>query len=620
MSRIRQLSADLANQIAAGEVVERPASVVKELVENALDAGAAKVRVEIEQGGLLRIRVSDDGSGMDAEDATLCLLRHATSKIDRVEDLSHLRTFGFRGEALPSVASVSKLVLVTRAQGQPEGTEVQIDGGGAPRVKPAGCAVGTSIDVRDLFFNVPARKKFLKSTATESAHVGEVVTTAALARPDVSFSLMRDGRIAREFLRVGTRTERVAQVLGTGDGQLAQGEGERGPLRVEAYLSPPEKARAGATGLHLFVNGRPVRDRMLARAVGQAYGSVLEAGRFPVGVIYIELPPELVDVNVHPQKAEVRFADARALCDALTRELYGMTSRAFAIPSLGPPTRPWLPPTRNADPMPLRENAHPEHGRGYALPHPSPPPQGEGVRDSAPLFSPAEGAAPPFSPAGGSAPSFPSPSGWGGESPAEGSAPRDTLFANRPPLRFLSQVRKTFLLCEGIDGIYVVDQHAAAERVTFDRLRKAFVARAVAMQRLLVPEVVELSPLEVAVLEERPEDVTAVGLEIRAVGTNAVAVHAVPKLLARANPERLVRDLVAELTRQANRPFGGAADLVLATMACHASVRAGDALSPEEATALLASLEGIDFSGHCPHGRPIVMHLSFAELERRVGR
>ncbi|WP_394843718.1 DNA mismatch repair endonuclease MutL [Pendulispora brunnea] len=588
MSKIRQLSADLANQIAAGEVVERPASVVKELVENALDAGATKVRVEIEQGGLQRIRVSDDGSGMDAEDASLCLLRHATSKIDRVEDLSNLRTFGFRGEALPSMASVSKLVLITRDRDQSEGTEVQIDGGGTPRVKPAGCAVGTSIDVRDLFFNVPARKKFLKSTATESAHVGDVVTTASLARPDVSFTLTRDGRVAREMLRVATRAERVAQVMGFGDDRVAHGKGERGPLQIEAYLLAPEKARAGATGLHLFVNGRPVRDRMLARAVAQSYGSVLEAGRFPVGVVYLELPPEMVDVNVHPQKAEVRFSDARALCDALTRELYGVTSQAFAIPALGPPTRPWLPPPARTQVLPLSEPL---------LQPPRPLPAWE---DSSPSSS---------------------PYAYTGTGTGTGTEENhDSLFANRPPLRFLAQVRKTFLLCEGIDGLYVVDQHAAAERVTFDRLRKAFAARDVAMQRLLVPEVVELSPVEVAALEERPEDVAAVGLEVRAVGTHAVAVHAVPKLLVRANPERLVRDLVAELTRQANRPFGGAADLVLATMACHASVRAGDSLSPEEATALLASLEGIDFSGHCPHGRPIVMHLTFAELERRVGR
>ncbi|WP_394833225.1 DNA mismatch repair endonuclease MutL [Pendulispora rubella] len=623
MSKIRQLSSDLANQIAAGEVVERPASVVKELVENALDAGATKVRVEIEQGGLQRIRVSDDGSGMDPEDASLCLLRHATSKIDRVEDLSSLRTFGFRGEALPSMASVSKLVLITRDRSQSEGTEVQIDGGGTPRVKPAGCAVGTSIDVRDLFFNVPARKKFLKSTATESAHVGDVVTTASLARPDVSFTLTRDGRVAREMLRVTTRAERVAQVMGFGDDRVAHGQGERGPLQIEAYLLAPEKARAGATGLHLFVNGRPVRDRMLSRAVAQSFGSVLEAGRFPVGVVYLELPPEMVDVNVHPQKAEVRFTDARALCDALTRELYGVTSQAFAIPALGPPTRPWLPPpaASRAAAYPIREFTPREHGYAGAperLPHPNPPPEGEGAETSISELTPAVSAPG----VGGS--EAPGGLGWGG---AAGNAAwtatpveADSLFANRPPLRFLAQVRKTFLLCEGVDGLYIVDQHAAAERVTFDRLRKAFAARDVAMQRLLVPEVVELSPVEVAALEERPEDVAAVGLEVRAVGTNAVAVHAVPKLLVRANPERLVRDLVAELTRQANRPFGGAADLVLATMACHASVRAGDTLSPEEATALLASLEGIDFSGHCPHGRPIVMHLTFAELERRVGR
>jgi DNA mismatch repair protein MutL len=582
MSVIRRLSDGLANQIAAGEVVERPASVVKELLENALDAQATRVRVEIEQGGTMRIRVTDDGVGMDATDATMCLERHATSKILAIEDLLRLGTFGFRGEALPSVASVSKLTVVTRQKGADEGTEVAVLGGAPPRVKPAGCAVGTTIEVGDLFFNVPARKKFLKSTATESAHVGEVVTTAALGRPDVTFVLMRDGRLARELLRVDTRGERVTQVVG-GE-TFASGQAERGPLRLEAFLAPPERARAGATGLHIFVNGRPVKDRMLARAVAQAYGSVLEAGRFPVGVLYLELPPEMVDVNVHPQKAEVRFSDARALCDSVTRELYELTSKAFAIPALGPATRPWLPPVRPAQNSFERPNPIPENLFERTIAEPS-----ERI-----LLA--------------------------GSERSEEVGAQDQLFAHRPRLKFVAQVRSTFLLCEGIDGLYVIDQHAAAERVTFDRLRKGFVSRSIAMQQLLVPEVVELTPLEVALLEERQEDVLAMGLEVRAVGPNAVAVHAVPKLLHRANPERMVRDLLAELTREANRPLSGAKDLVLATMACHGSVRAGDRMSADEADALLAALEGIDFSGHCPHGRPVVTVMTFAELERRVGR
>ena len=277
MGTIHRLSNDLANQIAAGEVVERPASVVKELVENALDAGATRIRVEIDAGGLGRIRVTDDGAGMDAEDARLSMERHATSKIATLDDLTRIASFGFRGEALPSIGSVSRLVMTTRARGADEGTELVVEGGGEPRVRPAGCAVGTSVEVGELFFNVPARRKFLKATATESAHVGEVVLLAALARPDVSFTLVRDAKVAREYLRVGSRRERALSAIG--EDRLEPCLGERGPMQLEAYLSAPERARAGAVALHLFVNGRPVKDRQLARAVAHAYASVLEPGR-----------------------------------------------------------------------------------------------------------------------------------------------------------------------------------------------------------------------------------------------------------------------------------------------------------------------------------------------------
>jgi DNA mismatch repair protein MutL len=633
MGRVQRLPSDLANQIAAGEVVERPSSVVKELVENALDAGATRVKVEIDQGGTTLVRVSDDGMGMEADDAALALERHATSKIHTKEDLFTLRTFGFRGEALPSIASVSRLRLVSRARGASEGTEVVVDGGGAPRARPAGAAEGTSVEVRDLFFNVPARRKFLKSIGTEAAHVSEAVMLAALARPEVSFFLVRDGKAAREYLRVGSRRERAAQTL---EGERLEAcLGERGPLRIEAHLAPPERARAGAVGLTLLVNGRPVRDRALARAVAQAYGSVLEPGRYPVGVVYVDLPPDQVDVNVHPQKAEVRFAEGRALFDAVMRELHAALARAFSLPKLG--ARAWNPLAGGAAPRSEPDSAEPSTlayardpwqlaaARAGAL---SPVVASELAGDPSTQRSAlaettsVEGAADDdqrvtltsLDPTGG-----PAAAGAAGTA----SALEPALFAGvgfYGSLEFLAQIRTTFLVCAGPDGLYVLDQHAAAERVTFHRLRSAFASRSIAMQRLLIADMVELLPAEVAALEENADAVAALGVELRAVGPSAVAVHAVPTLLARARPERIVRDLVAELGRAARRPFGDAADLVLATMACHGSVRAGDVLSREEAVALLRALDDIDFAGHCPHGRPVVTRIGYDELEKRVGR
>jgi DNA mismatch repair protein MutL len=605
VGRIHKLSDELANQIAAGEVVERPASIVKELVENALDANATRVVVDVERGGTALVRVTDDGDGMTADDALLALERHATSKIRTLEDLFRLGTFGFRGEALPSIASVSRLVLRTRARGASEASEIEVMGGRPPVVRPAGGAIGTTLEVRDLFFNVPARRKFLKATATESAHVGDVLLGAALARPDVTFTLSRDGRVVREYLRVASRSER-AKVASAGE-TLSHVVAERGPLRIEAMLAAPERARSGATGLSLLVNGRAVRDRVLARAVAHAYGSVLEGGRYPVGVVWLDLPAELVDINVHPQKAEVRFTDARGVFDGITRELHAQLAHAFGLPELNHPfahhhpQQRFAPPTLRAldetAPFTLPSFVTPsEPSRpGTTLSPPTSLPRPELPKTLLPESNLFISEAPPSS------------SLWS----------RPGLYAT---LRFVGQVRATFLVCEGDDGLYVLDQHAAAERVTFDRLRRAHASRTVATQRLLVPEVVELPPSDVAVLEEHIDEVARVGVEVRAVGDGAVAVHALPVLLARAEPARVVRDLASELSRAGGRAFGGAVDLVLATMACHGSIRAGDAISPEEARALLSALDGVDFAGHCPHGRPVVMRLAWGELERRVGR
>ncbi|MBX3225698.1 MAG: DNA mismatch repair endonuclease MutL [Labilithrix sp.] len=600
MGRIHKLPDELANQIAAGEVVERPASVVKELLENALDAGATRVTVDVESGGTALVRVVDDGDGMTPADAALALERHATSKIHALADLFRLGTFGFRGEALPSIGSVSKLTLRTRPKDASEAHEIVVEGGRTVATRPAGGATGTTIEVRELFFNVPARRKFLKATATESAHVGEVVLGAALARPDVTFTLSRDGRIVREYLRAPSRAER-ARAASSGE-NLAHVTAERGPIRIEAMLAAPERARSGATGLALLVNGRPVRDRQLARAVAHAYGSVLDSGRYPVGVVWIDLPPELVDVNVHPQKAEVRFTDARGVFDAVTRELHAVLAHTFQLPDAGGSPYAHLGararearfelPTLQALGQIAQRVLDDQSAAGATVAPPTTLPRPEPI----PIPVPAENL-------------------FLAERTSTGAGAG--LYAT---LRFVGQVHGTYLLCEGEDGLYILDQHAAAERVTFDRLRRAHASRALPTQRLLVAEIVELPPADVAALEENADEVLRLGVELRAVGDGAVAVHALPALLKKPDPARVVRDLASELGKSGGRAFGDALDLVLATMACHGSIRAGDAIAPEEVKALLFALDAVDFGGHCPHGRPVVMRLPWNELERRVGR
>ncbi len=667
MAAINVLPPDLASQIAAGEVVERPASVAKELVENALDAGAQRCDVALEGGGVTTLRVLDDGSGMSEADARLAVERHATSKLRAFDDLKRIASFGFRGEALPSIASVSRFTLRTREVAASAGVELVVEGGGPPTVRPAGIAAGTEVRVQDLFFNVPARRKFLRSTSTEAGHVVETIEALALARPDVTFTVERDGRLVREWLRAADRSERVRDAIG--DVPLVSVAGDRGPLRVEAFLSRPEQARSGATGLRLLVNGRVVRDRAVAATIAQAYGSVLERGRYPRGVVYLDLAPELVDVNVHPQKAEVRFADPRAVTDAL----YGLLSRELASALSLPRPQRFAWGARKPGPGSLPDPAAPgTGGRGQAGasdpghaegsvavdrtivaastpdgrdaaawagdPAPAPvPAMGQGATVSAPETpctaratpEPAEGD--PWGLFGPPGDSSPHGAGRSAVERLDAGMPlgvRDSAASPSRPrpdvewrsLRFLAQVQKTYLVCEGRDGLYVVDQHAAAERVNFHRLRKAYAAREVAAQALLFPLVMEAPATEVALVEEHTAAIAAVGFDLRVRGPQTLSIHAVPRLLQRASPERLVRDLVAELTRAGGRGFSDAIDLTLARMACHGAIRAGDSISAAEASTLLMALDEADFAGFCPHGRPVVAFTSWSELERKVGR
>jgi len=605
-SRVAVLPPELASQIAAGEVVERPSSAVKELIENALDAEASRVDVEIEGGGITRLSVADDGFGMNETDARLSLERHATSKLRAFADLTHVATFGFRGEALPTIASVSRFSLRTRERGSDVGTRVLIDGGKLLSAEPVGMPSGTQVEVSDLFYNVPARRKFLRSTGTESGHVTEAVEQAALSRPDITFTLTRDGRKVRELLRAAERAERVRQVCDLDD--LATCQGERGPLRVEAFLSRPEQARAGAGGLSILVNGRPVRDRAILVTIAQAYGSVLERGRYPRGVVYVDLAPELVDVNVHPQKAEVRFADARAASDAVYQILSKALVSAFSLPPVSRAS--WgRAPAKVAEPA-----ATPREEPAY--------------RPAAAVSSAREL---PFdvlmAAAQRPAPAPPASEPESGAEPSLVAARDHAASPIRPrpevpwsSLRFIAQLRMTYLICEGEDGIYLLDQHAAAERVTFTRLRREYQARSVPSQALLFPLVIDVSPAELELVEERQKEIAEVGLDVRARGAGSLSIHAMPRLLSRASPERLLRDLLTEVSRSGGRGFSDAVDLAIATMACHGSIRAGDALSPNEAKALLVALDDADFAGHCPHGRPVVTFLSYIELERKVGR
>ncbi|MGC4090271.1 MAG: hypothetical protein QM756_20810 [Polyangiaceae bacterium] len=382
------------------------------------------------------------------------------------------------------------------------------------------------------------------------------------------------------------------------DDSLANCAGERGPLRVESYLSRPESARTGAGGLHLFVNGRPMRDRSLAVTIAHAYGSVLERGRYPRGAVYLELPFELVDVNVHPQKAEVRFADPRAVGDAL----YGILSRALAGAFSLPPRRPAPSfPEAQRRPAPEVQSRAAILIEALDLPRPS-----------APRVEPAPAPEPAVA-----APATPPVLAFRDSASARIQPSDNVTWAS---LRFVAQLRQTYLLCEGTDGLYVLDQHAAAERVTFTRLRRDYQARAVPSQSLLFPAMVEVTPSEAELVEARAKEFAEVGMDVRVRGSDSVSVHTVPKLLANASPERLLRDLLTEVSRKGERAFSDAVDLALATMACHGSIRAGDALSEGEVQALLVALDDADFAGHCPHGRPVVTCIGWAELERKVGR
>lgn len=598
---IRILEDRVVNRIAAGEVVARPASALKELIENSLDAGARDLRIALRAGGRSLIQVVDDGCGMARDDATMCLERHATSKIRAFEDLEEVRTLGFRGEALPSIAAVSRFELVTRPHTEDAAVRVDVEGGRILSVEAAGAPVGTRISVRSLFFNVPARRKFLRTVPTELGHCLEAVTRMALVHPEVDFEVTHDGKSALRAPRAPNQSKRAAQLLGAHGRALVPAQFGEGDVTVEALVSPVGVHRGSARGSsYLYVNGRFVQDAVVRRAVTEAYRGIVPKGRFPVVVLDVRLPPAQVDVNVHPAKTEVRFRNARQVARIIAD---GVRAALEAHGIQRPPDAP-RPAPRPAPPRPMQP-ARPLPPPPSALPDPSlqsawaPTPLPDPiVAEPAPQLPPA-----------------PAPPAHRPEAP--GALLPVPRFAD---LRVIGQVARTYILAEGAGELVIIDQHAAHERVTLHRLQQTAEARSGGGQRLLTPAIVELAAGRAEALEAKVALLAPFGLEVEPFGDRTFAVKQVPAVLAGADPIQLISDLADDFADGGSgRPLHAIREKAMATMACHTSIRAGQALSPYEMRELLRSLDHVDFSV-CAHGRPVCIRVSPHELERRFHR
>jgi DNA mismatch repair protein MutL len=581
----------LVNQIAAGEVVERPSSVVKELVENALDAGARRVDIDLEEGGIRLIRIRDDGSGMVPADMSLAVSRHATSKIASLDDLEQVGTLGFRGEALPSIASVSRFVLSSRTANDSHGSRLEIDGGKPSPIEPQAHAVGTTIEVRDLFYNVPARRKFLRAERTELGHVEEWLRSLALARPEVEVRVTHNGRPGKHYRPPGVVADalvRVAEALGEEFvGQCLRVDTAAAGLRLHGWVGLPTAARSSADQQYFYVNGRAVRDRTVAHAVRQAYADVLFHGRHPSFVLFLEIDPRRVDVNVHPAKHEVRFRDGRLVHEFVYRTLHealagtragAAAASSAAMPGYAQEAAGWTGERQAPMSLPVRETM-----AGYAALYGSPA--------SLPMPSLTSGAA--------------------GAIPAADDA-------QAPPLGFaLAQLHGVFILAENAQGLVLVDMHAAHERITYERLKQAQDGSGIRSQPLLVPVSLAVAEREADVAEQHAEALAALGFELRRAGPQSLSVRAIPTLLADLEPRALVLDVLNDLREHGgSRVLEQARNEILATLACHTSVRANRRLGIAEMNALLRDMEATERSGQCNHGRPTWVQLSKSELDK----
>jgi DNA mismatch repair protein MutL len=636
VSQIRRLSPELANQIAAGEVVERPASVVKELVENALDAGATRVVITIEMGGKRLIRVEDDGSGMDAEDAVLALERHATSKVRRAEDLAAIRTLGFRGEALPSIASVSRLTLRTRARGQPSGTEVRINGGVVGAVREVGAPEGTTIEVADLFYNLPARRKFLKADAAESAQVSRVVTQMALCYPEVGFTLTSAGRRVLQAPPVRRLEERFYQLYGDRPDLVAVDK-SAGGLRVHGLVAALGDQGPTRGPQHVFVNRRIVKDRTIAHAITAAYAVATIKEKSPEAHLFIEMPPDRVDVNVHPTKAEVRFLEGglvhevirRAVGDAIGTSdapALRLQGGAAAAPGGIPAAREGVladlwrqAPVSSAGPGGFTwVGGPPFTPEAGGVVHTGSSTAGDpGADPGGPRFVGADAGGPRFV---GADPAWPALA-RGEVDAGAGDFERQRMVDAVRPMMPLGQFRHTYIIAVDADGLAIIDQHVAHERVLFEQVMERLTDGVLPSQRLLTPLVLELPPGTREALLAREHDLARLGFEVDDYGGRSVRVAAVPALIGATEIEQTVRALAEDLEGlDRGAPVEQALRQIAATMACHAAVKANQPLSHEKMVYLLDELRRTAYSAVCPHGRPVVLRLTRREIEKNFQR
>ncbi len=650
---ISVLPPELANQIAAGEVVERPASVVKELVENSLDAGARRVEVAIRDGGRELIRVEDDGCGMHREDVLRAIERHATSKIAHIDDLHAIGTLGFRGEALPSIGSVARMQIRTKPHGEVEGTRVAIEGGQMAEVEAAGMAAGTLISVEDLFFNTPARLKFLKTPATESRHITEMLTRMALSRPDVRFLLKKDDKVRLDLPAVDDLKDRILEILGrevyddlypTFEYPAINGVVARG------YFSKPGHSQRTSKNMYAFVNGRYVSDSTVRAAIKRAYGTMLDKRRYPSVVLFVEVPFELVDVNVHPAKTEVRFHDTQpifrsvyhAIADALAEApwLDRESKRVYQLDG-GDEKLSWektggasgggekmvKPGMASFEPLNARHRRMSEldrygvsssvlQGRGFE-------PTGQGEVAS-PFFSGGAGrdSQRGFSARGASPLREPPRVGIGdtGAAPPElADAPADGAYFST--LKVIGQFKRAYIVCEDASGMVVIDQHAAHERIGFERLRKLYATEHKESQPLLFPLRMELDALRADSLEDHLDFFEKAGFEIEHFGGQSYALKSVPAVLSKANHERLIKDAIDDIASLGRSDrVDEEMEAILSRMACHSVVRGPTPLSIEECESLLEQMDQIDFRANCPHGRPVYYRIPLIELEECFDR
>ncbi len=622
MSKIRILPENLSNKIAAGEVVERPASVVKELVENALDAHSDRITVEVKSGGRSLIRVADNGQGMNRDDALLSLERYATSKIYTDKDLFAINTLGFRGEALPSIAAVSKFEMVTRQAEADTGTRIFMDGGRLKAVEEIGAAPGTMISVKQIFFNTPVRRKFLKTVTTEMGHVADTLARIAMGRPDVRFKLLHNGKTVKAWSASSDPALRVADVLGTGiTGDLLPVGKETPGVAVSGWVLSGRNNRSTSQGIYIYVNNRFVKDRVIRHAVIAGFSGRLMKGRFPVAALFVSVPPEEVDVNVHPTKHEVRFANQRGVHDVIEnavaaalkasdRSGWEYTPAAAPAPGTGASAAYG----KQFDSNPGRLVA--EQPTGYKIEKTGRLKPGiqslPGYKDKVTQNATATEKLPQnnFKPA---------------DLSALGRAPdnQDQLWKAHPfaELKIIGQFYDTYIVCESAQGLVLIDQHAAHERVAYEALKKAATEKQAPAQRLLMPETLELSYRETDALEKLLTALAWVGFEIEPFGSNTYAISSVPALLVRAEAGPLVREIVEKYVAVGipDDP-GNILNPCIELMACHSVIRANQALTPDQVKVLLVQLDGCENPSHCPHGRPTWIRWSVKELEKLFKR